>query len=38
MQAHASQAGIPEGLPHVLDIIQDSVAPRSVWSKRFWSG
>ncbi|MBF4337221.1 DUF2589 domain-containing protein [Vibrio anguillarum] len=30
VQVHASQAGTPEGLSRVLDIIQDSVAPKSV--------
>ncbi|EKP0305444.1 DUF2589 domain-containing protein [Aeromonas veronii] len=30
VHVHASQAGTPEGLSRVLDIIQDSVAPKSV--------
>lgn len=30
VQVHASQSGTPEGLSRVLDIIQDSVAPKSV--------
>ncbi|MDC5721736.1 DUF2589 domain-containing protein [Vibrio europaeus] len=30
VNVHASQAGTPEGLSRVLDIIQDSVAPKSV--------
>lgn len=30
VQVHASQAGTPEGLSRVLDIIQDSVAPKSI--------
>ncbi|MGL5007995.1 MAG: DUF2589 domain-containing protein [Plesiomonas sp.] len=30
VRVHASQAGTPEGLSRVLDIIQDSVAPKSV--------